>query len=95
MNNYVTYPETEAKIIVNDLDNQIPVQLTIPINENMNIINENLISPSYIYVEKEEKYCGPISCLICIFTSILFLPAIIFIPLCPCDTRKKYMKYNN
>ena len=44
---------------------------------------------SYIYVEKDVKYCGPISkCIGCLFI-ILCFPVVPFIYCCPCDVKKE------
>ena len=94
----IIYPEAKAVVIDNNLNinEGIPIQITTPviINDNNNIDDNNIESHTYIYVEeKEERYCGPVSCLICVLTSFLFLPAIVFIPFCPCDIRKKRKVY--
>jgi hypothetical protein len=44
-------------------------------------------------IESEENYCGPTSCAIaCIFV-LLFWPAALFVPLCPCDRRRVTRTY--
>jgi len=34
-----------------------------------------------------ERYCGPLSCLAAIILILLFWPAALFVPCCPCDER--------
>lgn len=36
---------------------------------------------------KRQQYCGPISCCIGIVLVVVFWPAALFVPCCPCDTR--------
>ena len=44
---------------------------------------------SYIYVEKDVKYCGPISKFIFFLFIFLCFPIVPFIYYCPCDVKKE------
>ena len=60
------------------------------VNDNNIIYNSETIQ-----IEREEEYCGPISCCICIMMSVLFWPLALCVPLCPCDKKKKIIKIVN
>eukprot|EP00635_Sarcinochrysidales_sp_CCMP3193_P002238 CAMPEP_0118893788 /NCGR_PEP_ID=MMETSP1166-20130328/2860_1 /TAXON_ID=1104430 /ORGANISM="Chrysoreinhardia sp, Strain CCMP3193" /LENGTH=103 /DNA_ID=CAMNT_0006832647 /DNA_START=42 /DNA_END=353 /DNA_ORIENTATION=+ len=37
----------------------------------------------------EERYCGPVSCCIACVLILVFWPAALFVPCCPCDQRRR------
>lgn len=72
----------------------IEMQNAIPVAEVVNIQNvQNSLQDDVEFVETEyifeEKYCGPKTICCCLFWVIIFWPASIFIPCCPCDKRRK------
>ena len=42
----------------------------------------------------EEKYCGPVSCCIAVVLVIVFWPAALCVPCCPCDHRRRVVYQN-
>ena len=44
-------------------------------------------------IESVEDYCGPTSCAIACILVLLFWPAALFVPLCPCDRRRVIRTY--
>ncbi|KAJ8605605.1 hypothetical protein CTAYLR_000060 [Chrysophaeum taylorii] len=40
-------------------------------------------------MQVEERYCGAVSCCIATVLFILFWPAALFVPCCPCDRRRR------
>lgn len=45
--------------------------------------------------ESEEPYCGPISCAVACILVLLFWPAALCVPLCPCDRRRVVRRFVN
>ena len=56
-----------------------PTQQQYPTTQN------TLGAPAAVIVK--ERYFGPITCLACAVTVLVFWPAAIFVPCCPCDER--------
>jgi hypothetical protein len=45
--------------------------------------------------QSEEPYCGPISCAVACILVLLFWPAALCVPLCPCDRRRVVRRFVN
>ena len=55
-------------------------------------VAEVVVLPS-AQIESAEQFCGPISCAVACILVILFWPAALCVPLCPCDNRRVIRRY--
>ena len=55
-------------------------------------VAEVVVLPS-AQIESVEQFCGPISCAVACILVILFWPAALCVPLCPCDNRRVIRRY--
>mmetsp|Transcript_26709 Transcript_26709/g.81991 ORF Transcript_26709/g.81991 Transcript_26709/m.81991 type:complete len:133 (-) Transcript_26709:637-1035(-) len=78
---------------------QSPVLTTVPPPSHQGVVvcsqpqalpilhEQTFAAPTVVNVE--EMYCGPVSCCIACVLVLLFWPAALFVPCCPCDSRRR------
>jgi hypothetical protein len=61
------------------------------------VVQPQIVQPGQVVIQQAppqpygpgEKYCGPVTCCLALLTVLVFWPAALCIPCCPCDERPR------